>query len=118
MHYKIIISFTFLFLFSCVKQPTIKDNSSIQKISSFSTKGFALVYNNDLFKEKIVKDKISDRSLSIFQKNLKKDTPVKITNLLNSKYILAKVGKKTEYVDVSTRSSGTFPREKTDIYAL
>ena len=64
---------------------------------SFSNKGFALVYNNDLFKEKIVKGKISDRSLFIFQKNLKKDTPVKITNLLNSKYILAKVGKKTKY---------------------
>ena len=83
MRYKIIISFTFLFLFSCVKQPTIKDNSSIQKISSFSNKGFALVYNNDLYKEKIVKGKISDRSLFIFQKNLKKDTPVKITNLIN-----------------------------------
>ena len=97
MHYKIIIFFIFLFLFSCVKQPTIKDSSSIQKISSFSTKGFALVYNNDLFNEKIVKGKISDRSLFIFQKNLKKDTPVKITNLLNSKYILAKVGKKNKY---------------------
>ena len=97
MHYKIIISFTFLFLFSCVKQPTIKDNSSIQKTNSFSNKGFALVYYNELFKEKIVKGKISGRSLLIFQKNLKKDTPVKITNLLNSKYILAKVGKKTKY---------------------
>ena len=33
----------------------------------------------------------------IFQKNLKKNTTVKITNLLNSKYLIAKVGKKTEY---------------------
>ena len=61
MHYKIIISFTFLFLFSCVKQPTIKDNSSVQKISSFSNKGFALVYNNNLFKEKIVKGKLIEK---------------------------------------------------------
>ena len=76
MNYKIIISFAFLFLFSCANQPAIKDKSSIQKMSSFSNKGFALVYNNDLFKEKIVKSKIPDRSLFIFQKNLKKDTPV------------------------------------------
>ena len=43
-------------------------------MSSFSNKGFALVYNIDLFKEKIIKGKIPDRSLFIFQKNLKKDT--------------------------------------------
>ncbi len=97
MRYKIIILFFFLFLFSCVNQPIIDDSSSIQKISSFSNKGFALVYNNELFKKKIVKGKIPDRSLLIFQKNLKKDTSVKVTNLLNSKYILAKVGKKNKY---------------------
>jgi len=76
MRYKIIILFFFLFLFSCVNQPIIDDSSSIQKISSFSNKGFALVYNNELFKEKTVKSKIPDRSLLIFQKNLKKDTSV------------------------------------------
>ena len=45
----------------------------------------------------MVKGKIDNRSLIIFQKNLKKDTSVKITNLLNSKYIIAKVGKKKDY---------------------
>ena len=35
--------------------------------------------------------------LIIFQKNLKKNTNVKITNLLNNKSILAKVGKKAKY---------------------
>ena len=33
----------------------------------------------------------------IFQKNLKKNTNVKITNLINGKYIIATVGKKTLY---------------------
>ena len=45
----------------------------------------------------MVKGKIEDRSLTIFQKNLKKNTKVKITNLINSKYIIASVGKKVEY---------------------
>ena len=97
MRYKIIILFTSLFLFSCVNQKTVLESSSEQKISAFSNKGFALIYNNELFSKKTVKGKISDRSLFIFQKNLKKDTPVKITNLINSKYILAKVGKKASY---------------------
>jgi len=56
-----------------------------------------LVYTEDLYKEKLVKGKIEDRSLTIFQKNLKKNTKVKITNLINSKYIIANVGKKIEY---------------------
>ena len=56
-----------------------------------------MVYNENLYKEKLLKGKIEDRSLTIFQKNLKKNTKVKITNLINSKYIIANVGKKVEY---------------------
>ena len=40
---------------------------------------------------------MEDRSLIIFQKNLKKNTKVKVTNLINSKSIIAKVGKKAKY---------------------
>ena len=97
MHYKNIFFFTLLFITSCVNHSIIEESSTIKKTSFFSNKGFALVYNDELFKEKIVKGKIEDRSLFIFQKNLKKDTPVKITNLHNSKYVLAKVAKKTKY---------------------
>ena len=73
-----------------------KDSSTLPK-SYFLNKGFTLVYNEELYKEKLVKGKIEDRSLTIFQKNLKKNTKVKITNLINSKYIIANVGKKVEY---------------------
>ena len=45
----------------------------------------------------MVRGKIEDRSLTILQKNLKKYTKVKITNLINSKYIIANVGKKVQY---------------------
>jgi len=35
--------------------------------------------------------------LIIFQRNLKENSIVKITNLINSKYIITKVGKRAEY---------------------
>jgi hypothetical protein len=55
------------------------------------------VYNDQLYKDKLVDSKIENRSITIFQKNLKENTNVKITNLINSKYILVKVGKKSNY---------------------
>ena len=55
------------------------------------------MYDENLFKNKEITKKIDDRSLIIFQKNLKKDTKVKITNLLNNKSILARVGANSKY---------------------
>ena len=97
MPYKILTFLLFLILNSCVTTPVEKKDSSTTHKSYFLNKGFTLVYNEELYKEKLIKGKIEDRSLTIFQKNLKKDTKVKITNLINSKYIIANVGKKVEY---------------------
>ena len=94
---KILTFLLFLILNSCVTTPVEKKDSSTTLKSYFLNKGFTLVYNEELYKEKLVKGQIDDRSLIIFQKNLKKDTKVKITNLINSKYIIATVGKKVEY---------------------
>ena len=44
-----------------------------------------------------MKKRIEDRSLVIFQKNLAKGTTVKITNLINNKSLLAKVGQRSDY---------------------
>jgi hypothetical protein len=94
---KILTFLLFLILNSCVTTPVEKKDRSTKLKSYFLNKGFTLIYNEELYKEKLVKGKIDDRSLIIFQKNLKKDTKVKITNLINSKYIIANVGKKVEY---------------------
>ena len=97
MNYKI-FAIVFLFLYSCTA--TNINNKSIETSldkTIFSNKGFALVFNEDLKKNKIINKTIDDRSLVIFQKNLKKNTNVKITNLLNNKSILAKVGPKSNY---------------------
>ena len=97
MFYKILTFLLFIILNSCVTAPVEKKDSSATAKSYFLNKGFTLVYNEELYKKKLVKGKIEDRSLTIFQKNLKKNTKVKITNLINSKYIIANVGKKVEY---------------------
>ena len=97
MHYKHIIVVLLIFLNSCVNYPIDKKIETKQRKNYFLNKGFALVYNDDLYKKKLIESKIENRSIIIFQRNLKKNSTVKITNLINSKYIIAKVGKRTEY---------------------
>ena len=97
MPYKILTFLLSIILNSCVTPTVEKKDTSTTPKSYFLNKGFTLVYNEELYKEKLVKGKIEDRSLTIFQKNLKKNTKVKITNLINSKYIIANVGKKVDY---------------------
>ena len=99
MHFKNLIFVLLIFLNSCVNYPTNIDKKieTKTKTNYFLNKGFALVYNDDLYKKKLVGAKVENRSLIIFQKNLKENSTVKITNLINSKYIIAKVGKMTKY---------------------
>ena len=63
-------------------------------LEKFSNNGFALIYNDKLYNDKIISKKMDERDLIIFQRNLRKGTSVKITNPFNSKTIIAKVGKK------------------------
>ena len=66
-------------------------------LEKFSNNGFALIYNDKLYNDKIISKKMDERDLIIFQRNLRKGTSVKITNPFNSKTIIAKVGKKANY---------------------
>ena len=96
MNYKIII--LLLLVTSCTNQnldkKKITDNIIYQK---YSNNGFTLIYSDNLFNTRIVNKKLNERDLLIFQKNLKKNTSIKITNLLNNKSVLAKVSKKSKY---------------------
>ena len=87
---KFFLIFFLLFLVNC--------STNIQNIPTeinidnrFSNKGFALVYNVKLYEQDIINKKIDNRSNFIFHKNLKRNSSVKITNLLNNKSIIAKV---------------------------
>ena len=95
MYYRILI-FLF-FLFSCspnqlnVKTPNNKINNVYSNI------GFALIYNEDLKKQKIITKKMNNRTLQIYQRNLKKNKIVKVTNLINNKSVIAVVGSNSKY---------------------
>ena len=82
-------------MFSCDQNPK-KINYEIG-FKNYTNKGFTLIYDEKLFKSKDLNLKMNDRSLLVFSNALKKETPVKITNLINGKYLIAKVGKKTRY---------------------
>ena len=87
----------FLILSNCTTVSLVKNKTNIVSINGYSNKGFALVYNDNLYNKKIVSKKINERDLVIFQKNLKINTQVKITNILNNKTLLATVGKNSDY---------------------
>ncbi len=97
MNYKIFILLIF-FTFSCTNQNLGKKIISTDIIfQKYSNNGFTLIYSDDLFKSKVINKKLNDRELLVLQKNLKKDTTVKITNPLNNKSIIAKVKNKSKY---------------------
>ena len=87
---------SFFFIFSCTTYQTDKKDELIIQ-DTYSNKGFTLLFEPSLKKNKKISKNIDSRSLIIFQKNLKKNTTVKITNLLNNKSIIAKVGSKANY---------------------
>ena len=86
-----------MLLSSCANNSSLNNKSHITLVNAYSNKGFALVYSDNLYIEKIISKKINERSLIIFQKNLKTNTQVKITNILNKKSIIAVVGKSSIY---------------------
>jgi len=99
MNYKKIISiFIIIIVNGCSQYPIdIKNEKKIINKKSFINKGFTLVFNDALYKKKIINKKLDNRSLIIFQKNLKKGTNVRVKNLINNKSIVATVGSRSEY---------------------
>ena len=82
-------------LTNCTTNTLINNKPDLILKNNFTNKGFTIIYNTNLYNKKIVSKKIDERSLVIFQKNLKKNTLVKITNMLNDKSLIAKVGAKS-----------------------
>ena len=98
MNCKLLLYILFvLFLNSCIEPKDVNYSTKPVIKDKFSNKGFALLYDDNLFKKKIINKKLNERDLIIFQKNLKRGTPVKIFNPTNKKSLIAKVGKKSTY---------------------
>ena len=82
---------------NCTTTTLTKNTNLISLDNPFINKGFSLIYNDDLYNNKIISKKIDERSLIIFQKNLKKNTIVKVTNISNNKSIIGTVGSSANY---------------------
>ena len=91
------IIFILLLLTNCSVNNLDNNKTNLILKNNYINRGFTLVYNNSLFNEKIISKKIDERSLIIFQKNLKKNTQFKITNMLNGMSLIANVGIKSTY---------------------
>ena len=97
MHFKYIFYILISLILAGCSTNTVTKSKNNFKINLYSNKGFALVYDDNLYKKKIISKKLDSRSLKIFQKNLKKNTTVKIRNMINEKTLIAKVGSKASY---------------------
>ena len=88
MKFNICVIFSALFLLLSCDQTTINKGKKLDIIfdKKYKNSGFSLIYNDQL---KI--KKIDQRSLTIFHKNLKRKSFVKITNPLNGKSLIAEV---------------------------
>ena len=92
MNYKILLLIATFFLLSGCNQENLK-KKEINLIfeQKYNNTGFALVYNDKLKKEKKISKKIDNKTLTIFHKNLKKNSFVKVTNPINQKSVIVKV---------------------------
>ena len=97
MNFRNLLFFLLILFCSCEQRDITKNAQKIVNKESFVTKGFTLIYNDTLFKNNIVDKKMDGRSYLIFQKNLKKNSIVKIKNISNNKSIIAKVSKNAKY---------------------
>jgi len=86
----IFISSLFIITYSCAEFKVNTQANKEEKIY-YSSSGFALIYDEKIFQEKIVKRKINNINFETMHNLLKRNTSVKIVNPSNSKFIETKI---------------------------
>ena len=92
--------YIFVFLFSCTQDMKIIKKISKASEPTYSSKGFALIYEDSIFERKIVNRKLNNDQNYVLHPFLKNDTLVSISNPFNSKSLTAKVKKTFKYPTV------------------
>ena len=94
---KIILLLVFLLkLSACADYKTTRTIPNDQK-QFYSSSGFVLIYEDNLYDEKIVNRKLDNEDLLVMHSILKRNTPVKIMNPNNSKVVETIIYKKANY---------------------
>ena len=87
---KVLFIFVFFFITSCVSN--VQNNkSNIYKKELYSSLGFALIYSDESFANKIINRKMKSSDFGIMHSSLKKNTLVRIINPINEKFVIGKV---------------------------
>ena len=92
----ILIFFCSIALYSCADYKTNEVTQKKEK-QYYSSNGFALIYDDELFLQKTINKKINNEDIRVMHSLLKTNTPLKIINPINSKVIETKVYKKAKY---------------------
>ena len=92
MKYKIIIAF--LVFYSC----TI-NNTKIDNRIPYNSKGFAYIYNDEDFKNNIIKGKLDNSLMQVSHSNLNNNTLIKIINPKNNESLTIRNLKRIKYPD-------------------
>jgi len=93
--HKFLLFILMFFLSSCTTLEVKNDTKKVKKY--YTSKGFALIYEESFFKDGIVNKRLNNEVLSLLHSSLKRNTPIKIVNPENSKSIFTKVSNKAKY---------------------
>jgi len=100
MKFNLSYIYIFVFLFSCTQDMKIIKKPSKIKEPTFSSKGFALIYDNSVFEKKIVDKKLNNGQNYVLHSFLKNNILVRISNPFNSKFLTAKIRKTNDYPSI------------------
>ena len=92
MKFKLLL--LFILLMSCAQ-----NYSKTELKRPFSSKGFAYIYNEKDFENKMIKKKFDINSLQIGHNKLKAGSLIKVINMKTNEYIVLKNNKKLDYPD-------------------
>ena len=86
----------FFSIYSCADyQNTKVDNRPAKQY--YSSSGFALIYEDFLYDQKVINKKFNNESLLVIHSRLKKNTPIQLVNPVNQKTFETKVYKIADY---------------------
>ena len=95
---KIILLLVLVNLYSCADYKT----SQQAEKEYYSSSGFVLIYEDNLYEQKVINKKINNKKLLAMHDILKINTPIKIINPVNSKAIQTKIYRKGTYPKIFT----------------
>jgi len=93
---KIVYLFIFFLTSSCADY-NINKKSKLVERNFYTSNGFALIYNDNLFKEGLINKKLISNKIAVMHSFIKTNSTIQLTNPTNSKSIVTKISKRAQY---------------------